>query len=50
MYIIRHAFLQQYHIIKTRAAHFATPVSDSLHVLAMRDCVDLHQDHQYEAA
>lgn len=48
MYIIRHAFLQQYHIIKTRAAHFATPVSDSLHVLAMRDCVDLHQDHQYE--
>ena len=48
MFIIRHAFLQQYHIIRTRAAHFATPVSDSLHVLAMRECVDLHQDHQYK--
>lgn len=48
MHIIRHAFLQQYHIIRTRAAHFATPVSDSLHVLAMRDCVDLHQGRQYE--
>lgn len=48
MYLIRHAFLQQYHIIKTRAVHFATPLSDSLHALAMRDCVDLHQDHHYE--
>ena len=48
MFIIRHAFLQQYHIIKTRAAHFATPISDSLHVLAMHECVDLHQDHQYK--
>lgn len=48
MYVIRHAFLQQYHIIKARARHFATPVSDSLHVLAMRERVDLHQDHQYK--
>lgn len=47
-YIIRHAFIQQYHIIKARARHFATPLSDALHVLAMRDCVDLHQDHRYE--
>ena len=48
MYLIRHAFIQQYHIIKTRARHFATPISDALHVLAMKECVDLHQDHHYE--
>ena len=47
-YLMRHAFMQQYHIIKTRAQHFATPLSDSLHVLAMKECVDLHQDHHYE--
>ena len=47
-YLMRHAFLQQYHIIHARAQHFATPVSDSLHVLAMKECVDLHQHHQYE--
>lgn len=47
-FMMRHAFLQQYHIIRTRAEHFATPVSDALHVLAMKECVDLHQDHHYE--
>jgi len=47
-YLFRHAFFQQYHIIKARARHFATPLSDSLHELAMRDCVDLHQDHHYK--
>lgn len=48
MYLIRHAFIQKYHIIKARARHFATPISDALHVLAMKECVDLHQGHQYE--
>ncbi len=47
-YLMRHAFFQQYHIIKTRAKHFATPVSDALHILATKECVDLHQDHSYE--
>lgn len=47
-YMMRHAFLQQYHIINTRADHFATPVSDAMHVLAMKECVDLHQNHHYE--
>ena len=47
-YLFRHAFRQQYHIIQARARHFATPLSDALHVLAMRDCVDLHQNHHYE--
>ena len=47
-YLMRHAFMQQYHIIKARAQHFATPISDALHVLAMKECVDLHQDHHYE--
>lgn len=48
VYLMRHAFFQQYHIIRTRAKHFATPVSDSLNILAMKECVDLHQDHTYE--
>ncbi|MDL2271840.1 glycyl radical protein [Desulfovibrio sp. OttesenSCG-928-I05] len=47
-YLMRHAFIQQYHIIKTRAQHFATPLSDALHVLAMDECIDLHQGHEYK--
>jgi len=47
-YLMRHAFLQQYHIVRARAEHFATPISDALHVLAMKECVDLHQHHDYE--
>lgn len=47
-YLIRHAFIQQYHIIQTRADHFATPLSDALHILAMEECVDLHQNHHYK--
>ncbi len=46
--LMRHAFVQQYHIINTRGQHFATPLSDALHVLAMKECVDLHQNHHYE--
>ncbi len=47
-YLMRHAFLQQYHIVRARAQHFATPLSDALHVLAMDECVDLHQGHTYK--
>lgn len=46
-YLMRHAYIQQYHIIHTRGNHFATPISDALHVLAMKECVDLHQNHHY---
>ncbi len=47
-YLMRQAFVQQYHIIKARAQHFATPISDSLHVLAMKACKDLHTDQKIE--
>ncbi len=47
-HLVRHAFIQQYHIIRARADHFAAPLADALHVLAMKECVDLHQNHRYE--
>jgi formate C-acetyltransferase len=42
-FLLRHAFRQQYHIIRLRAAHFATPLGSSLHALCRAHCVDLHQ-------
>ncbi|MDR0530513.1 MAG: glycyl radical protein [Oscillospiraceae bacterium] len=42
---LRHAFLQQYHIIRLRAQHFASPLGSSLHALCREHCVDLHQPH-----
>ena len=42
-YFLRHAFIQQYHIIRLRAQHFATPLGSSLHQLCRDSCIDLHQ-------
>ena len=42
-FFLRHAFLQQYHIIRLRALHFATPLGSSLHKLCREHCIDLHQ-------
>ena len=42
-YFIKHAFIQQRHIIKLRAEHFATPLGSSLHKLCRETCTDLHQ-------
>lgn len=40
---IRHAFIQQYEIIRLRAQHFATPLGSSLHALCRKYAIDLHQ-------
>lgn len=40
---IKHAFIQQYNIIKLRAQHFAFPLGSALHDLCMEHCIDLHQ-------
>jgi pyruvate formate-lyase/glycerol dehydratase family glycyl radical enzyme len=40
---IKHAFIQQHHIIRLRAQHFAVPLSSALHDLCMEHCIDLHQ-------
>ncbi len=39
---IKHAFIQQYIIIKLRHEHFATPLGSALHDLCMEHCLDLH--------
>ncbi|MDR2646805.1 MAG: glycyl radical protein [Oscillospiraceae bacterium] len=44
-YFLRHAFQQQYHIIRLRARHFATPLGSILHKLCRENLVDLHQPH-----
>ena len=41
--LLHHAFVQQYHIIRLRAQHFATPLGSSMHKLCMKNCIDLHQ-------
>lgn len=40
---IKQAFIQQYHIIRLRAQHFAAPLASALHDLCMQHCLDLHQ-------
>jgi formate C-acetyltransferase len=40
---IKHAFLQQYLIIRLRPQHFATPLNSALHDLCMQSCRDLHE-------
>ncbi len=42
-YFIRHAFVQQYQIIRLRARHFASPLGSLLHALSRESCIDLHQ-------
>ena len=39
---IKHAFIQQYHIIRLRAQHFAAPMGSVLHDLCMKHHLDLH--------
>jgi pyruvate-formate lyase len=40
---IKQAFIQQHHIIRLRAQHFAVPLGSALHDLCMQNCLDLHQ-------
>ena len=42
-YFIRHAFIQQYQVIRLRAQHFASPLGSLLHQLCRDTCTDLHQ-------
>lgn len=42
-YFLRHAFIQQYEIIRLRARHFATPLGSALHRLCRKNFTDLHQ-------
>ena len=39
---LKHAFIQQYHVIKLRHRHFAAPMGSALHDLCMKNCLDLH--------
>jgi pyruvate formate-lyase/glycerol dehydratase family glycyl radical enzyme len=39
---IKHAFIQQYHIIRLRHQHFAAPLGSVLHDLCMKHNLDLH--------
>ncbi len=41
--LLKHAFIQQYHIIRLRPKHFATPLGSSMHKLCMENMVDLHE-------
>jgi formate C-acetyltransferase len=40
---IKQAFIQQHHVIRLRARHFAVPLASALHDLCMEHCIDLHQ-------
>lgn len=40
---LRHAFIQQYHVIRLRAEHFASPLGSMLHKLCRDSYTDLHQ-------
>lgn len=42
IYLLRHAFIQEYHIIRLRPQHFACPLNSVLHDLCMASCRDLH--------
>jgi formate C-acetyltransferase len=45
MLFLRTAFHQQLIVNKTRAKHFAQPMGSAMHELAMKHCIDLHQEH-----
>lgn len=40
---LKHAFIQQHEIIRLRGAHFAAPLSSSMHELCMKSYTDIHQ-------
>ncbi len=42
---LKHAFIQQYEIIRLRARHFASPLGSALHKLCRDSFTDLHQPH-----
>lgn len=42
-YFIKHAFIQQYEIIRLRGQHFASPLGSTLHKLCRETYTDLHQ-------
>ena len=43
--LLKHAFVQEYNIMKLRPLHFACPLNSVLHNLCMESCVDLHQNN-----
>lgn len=43
--LLKHAFVQEYNIMKLRPLHFACPLNSVLHDLCMASCVDLHQNN-----
>ncbi|MDR1037901.1 MAG: glycyl radical protein [Deltaproteobacteria bacterium] len=45
LWLLRTAFIQQAHVNRLRAEHFAQPMGSALHALAMKHAVDLHQEH-----
>jgi formate C-acetyltransferase len=44
LWLLRSAFIQQAHVNRLRASHFAQPMGSALHDLAMKHAVDLHQE------
>jgi formate C-acetyltransferase len=44
LWLLRAAFIQQRHVNKLRARHFAQPMGSALHDLCLRHGVDLHQE------
>lgn len=42
--LLRAAFIQQYHVNKQRACHFAQPMGSALHDLCLKHGVDLHRE------
>ncbi|MDR1677756.1 MAG: glycyl radical protein [Deltaproteobacteria bacterium] len=45
LHLLRAAFIQQYHVNKLRARHFAQPMGSAIHDLCLKHGVDLHQEH-----
>lgn len=45
MLFLRTAFIQQWHVNKLRAQHFAQPMGSAIHDLCMKHGIDLHQEH-----
>ena len=45
LHLIQHAFVQQYHVNRLRAEHFASPLGSALHALCMANAQDLHTPH-----
>lgn len=43
--LLKHAFVQEYNIMKLRPLHFACPLNSVLHDLCMASCLDLHQNN-----